>query len=118
MNVVVDVNEQGPVVEEVLSQRTKLRSLKTFMITEGHTMKQLNESIERAQEKGVELEARAVARWRLSAKYEDGHVMPWAFDRWRRFIKIRQLVGWTLNNLENRLQNFRCDLSWSFNKWK
>lgn len=33
-------------------------------------------------------------------------------------MKLRKLVGFLLNNMENRLQPCKADLSSAFNKWK
>jgi len=33
-------------------------------------------------------------------------------------VKLRKLVGFLLNNMENRLQPCKADLSSAFNKWK
>lgn len=59
-----------------------------------------------------------VRRLQLRSNFEDGHVLPSAFDRWKRFVKVRQLIGWHLNNTYNRLTPLKCDLSLAFNRWK
>ena len=40
------------------------------------------------------------------------------FDRWRTFVKMRKLVGYLLNNMENRLKPVNADMSICFLRWK
>jgi hypothetical protein len=49
--VVKDVNECGPVVEEVLAWRVKLHSLKYFMIDEGYEKHQVEDECQKAKER-------------------------------------------------------------------
>jgi hypothetical protein len=43
---------------------------------------------------------------------------PYAFDRWRQWVKLRQLMKFLLKNVENRLHPVKADLSIAFNRWK
>lgn len=48
----------------------------------------------------------------------DAYLIPKMFDRWRYFIKMRKLVGFILNNMQNRLHAGKADMSYAFNRWK
>jgi len=45
--------------------------------------------------------SRAVARMRHYTKDEDKYLKPKMFDRWREFVRIRKLVRYLLNKMEN-----------------
>ena len=104
-------------MEEVLKERLNVSCLKAFMQHEGFDPKQVEDEMERANKKSNELLARSIARWQKGVE-DDAYLMPKMFDRWKYFVKMRKLVRWTLNNMENRLTPVKADMSWAFNKWK
>lgn len=48
----------------------------------------------------------------------DNYLKPRMFDRWKKYVKIRKLIRYLLNNMENRLCPNKADLSIAFNRWK
>ena len=73
-----------------------------------------------ADEAQKEKLARAIARWQNCNPEGDNcdYLKNTCFDRWRQYVKMRKLVGYILNNMENWMQPYKADLSWAFNKWK
>ena len=40
------------------------------------------------------------------------------FDRWKQFVKMRKLIRYLLNNMENCLQASKADKHRAFQRWK
>lgn len=116
-NTVIEVNEIGPVVEEVLDHRLDVHNLKNLMADEGFTSHQINDLSDGADKKGLELIARSVARMKHWNGTDD-YLKPKMFDRWRRFVTFRRIVKSWLEYMANRQQHQKADLSYCFNKWK
>jgi len=49
---------------------------------------------------------------------ETGYLKPKMFDRWRQYIKMRQLVRYLLKSMENKLLPVKSDLAIAFGRWK
>lgn len=47
--------------------------------------------------------ARSIARLKRSDQEDDSYLLPVCFDRWREFVKVRKLVGYMLNFMENKM---------------
>lgn len=89
------------------------------MDEQGYEKKEIEEETEKANKRQQELLARAVARWQNCDKDEgDEWLKGTCFDRWREYVRMRKLIGFLLNNMENRLQPYKADLSIAFNRWK
>jgi len=114
---VVEVNEIGPIVEEVLDARMDVQNLKQLMADEGFTNYEVEDVAHKADRKGLELMARSVARWKHWNGTDD-YLKPKMFDRWRRFVKFRKIVKHWLDFIANRNQHRKADLSYAFLKWK
>ena len=114
---VIEVNEIGPVVEEVLDARLDVTNLKNLMASEGFTEHQIEDVANRASDKGLELLGRAIGRWKCWNGTDD-YLKPKMFDRWRRFVAMRRIVKHWLAFLTNRQAHVKADLSYCFNKWK
>ena len=115
---VIEVNEAGPVVEEVLDHRMDVENLKNLMKDEAFTKAQIDEIAEKASQKGLELLSRAVARWKHYDAETDSYLIPKMFDRWRHFVAVRKIVKHWLGFIENRQQHVKCDIATACNKWK
>ena len=113
----IEVNEIGPVVEEVLDARLDVTNLKNLMASEGFTEHQIEDVAQRAGDKGLELLRRSIGRWKCWNGTDD-YLKPKMFDRWRRFVQMRRIVKHWLNFLTNRQQHVKADLGHCFNKWK
>ena len=113
----VEVNEIGPVVEQVLEARIDVMNLKKLMADEGFTDYQVNDVFHSADKKGLELIARSIGRWKCWNGTDD-YLKPKMFDRWRQFVKMRKIVKHWLDMITNRQQHKKADLSYCFNKWK
>ena len=114
---VIEANEIGPVVEEVLDKQMDVANLKNLMADEGFTNYQVQDVTDNAEKKANELLARSVARWKHWNGTDD-YLKPKMFDRWRQYIQMRKIVRHWLDFLTNRQQHEKADLSYCFNKWK
>ena len=114
---VIEVNEIGPVVEEVLQSRLDVTNLKNLMTQEGFTSHQIDDVAHKADQKSLELIARSIGRWKTWNGTDD-YLKPKVFDRWRRFVHYRKIVKHWLDFMSNRQQHGKADLSFCFLKWK
>ena len=113
----LEVNEEGPVVEEVLEQQMNVFNLKKFMRDEGFTQRQIEEIAKKGQEKSDSLLAKAIGVWR-NADGSDNYLYAKMFARWKKFTQMRKIIGHWLDFMENRQSHIKADLSHAFNKWK
>ena len=118
MTTVIDVNETGPVVEEVLDHQLDVHNLKALMDKEGFTQNEIDEVADKAQDKGLDLIARAVGRWKHYTYDDDKYLIPKMFDRWRQWVAFRKILRHWLDYIGNRQNHVKADLSHAFNKWK
>ena len=100
---VIEVNETGPVVEEVLDHRIDVQNLKNYMKDQGYTEPEVEIISKQCMDRSKELMARAVARMKHYQEEDDLYLVPKMFDRWRFFVKMRKLTKHWLNYIENRL---------------
>ena len=114
---VIEVNEIGPVVEQVLDKQMDVANLRNLMKDEAFTGVQVEDITHSSQDKGLELISRAIGRWKHWNGTDD-YLKPKMFDRWKQFVKMRRIVKHWLNFIENRQQHQKSDLSHSFFKWK
>ena len=114
---VIEVNEIGPVVEEVLEKQLDVANLKNLMTSEGFTPNQIEDVAFKASKKSLELISRSIGRWKHWNRTDD-YLKPKMFDRWRRFIQFRKIVKHWLDFITNRQQHQKADMSYCFNKWK
>lgn len=112
------VNEQGPIVEEVLREQLRFENCKNFLRDQAYTPSEVSDISDWAKGRTRELLARSVARLQHYSKSTDLYLKPKMFDRWKMFVKIRKLVRYLLRNMENKLHPVRADQSIAFNRWK
>lgn len=98
---VIEVNEIGPVTEEVLDKQLDVANLRNLMADEGFTEHQIEDIHQTASKKSLELLARAVGRWKCM-NGSDNYLKPKMFDRWRRFVAFRKIVKHWLDFIGNR----------------
>ena len=115
---VMDVNLEGPIVEDVLNAQMDVGNMKNFMKKEGFTDRQIDEIANKGQDKGDSILKKAIGRWKVHSKDQDGYLQTKMFDRWRQYVHMRKIVKYWLNFIENRQQVVKSDLSHAFNKWK
>ena len=87
------------------------------MADEGFRNYEVDELTQGAIAKQREHLARSIGRWRC-CDGTDNYLKPKMFDRWRRFVKMRKLVGYWLDNMHNRQKVRSANLSDAFLKWK
>ena len=114
---VIEVNEMGPIVEEVLDKQMKVANLKNLMTEEGFTPTEVQNVSDKANAKGLELLARSIGRWKCWDG-SDNYLKPKMFDRWRQWMAMRKVVKHWLDFLTNRQEHQKADLSYCFLKWK
>jgi len=113
---VIDVNETGPIVEEVLEAQQQWTNQLKFMCDQGYTQKEMDELAEKAKDFSKTLISKTIARFNHVAG--DSYLIPKMFARWRQFVQMRKLLRYILRNIENKLQPVKADLSIAFNRWK
>lgn len=115
---VIEVNETGPVVEEVLNHEIECSALISFMADQAYTPKEIEQAVEISQNNVNEHLQRTISRIKHYTQHDDLYLKPKMFDRWKLYVKMRKLMRYILRNVENRLQPVRADLSIAFNRWK
>ena len=113
----IDVNEVGPIAEQVLKNQLQVHNLRKLMADEGFTNYQVDAVTINAEKRSNELLAKSIARikhWNGT----DDYLKPKMFDRWRRFVAFRKIIKHWLDFMTNRQAHGKADLSHMFNKWK
>lgn len=59
-----------------------------------------------------------MARWKAYKGANSAYLKPKMFGRWVLFVKMRKLVKYHLNNMQNKLTPVKADLSIAFNRWQ
>jgi len=118
LRTVQEVNEQGPVVEQVLDHTLDFKNCQKFMEDQGYTKPEIEQVVEQAKGRVRELLARAVARMKHYTTDDDLYLKPKMFDRWRMYVKMRKLVRHWMNYISNRQSHHRADLAVAFDRWK
>ena len=101
MSTVIEVNEIGPIAEDVLDKQLDNANLKNFMKKEGFTEHQIEDIVHNAAVKSRELLAKTIGRWK-SYNGTDDYLKPKCFDRWRRFVAFRRVIKHWLDFIANR----------------
>ena len=98
---VIEVNEIGPIAEEVLEKQLDVANLRNLMADEGFTEHQIEDVTQNASDKALELLAKSVGRWKCWNGTDD-YLKPKVFDRWKRFVAFRRIVKHWLDFMANR----------------
>jgi hypothetical protein len=114
--VIIELNEEGPVREEVFEQRQILENCKNFMRDEGYHEKEIEQVLKCGvvDKKGLILKAIN----RMKHYNDDLYVVPKAFDQWKRYIHMKKLFRYWLNYSNQRAQYIKSDLARAFDVWK
>lgn len=80
-----DVNDDGPLVEEVLMHKLRLKNMADFMRDQKYTKSQVDEAVNFSSTRVKDLMGKALARLRHASKdkSDDKYLKPICFDRWR-----------------------------------
>ena len=82
----IEVNDAGPVVEEVLDHQLDVHNLKNLMKDEGFKPSEIDDIEQEADKKSLETMAKAIGRWKHYTYEDDKYLVPKMFDRWRQWI--------------------------------
>ena len=115
---VIEVNDAGPVVEEVLEHQLDVHNLKQMMKDEGFKQGEIDDIEHDADKKSLEKMAKVVGRWKHYTYEDDKYLIPKMFDRWRQWIQLRKIVKHWLDFIGNKQNNTKADLQHAFGKWK
>lgn len=119
VSVELEVDEVGPVVEEVHHHQLRDRNMKYFLRDEAYTPIEIHRISQWARGRTKEYLARTITRMQhYDSKDGDKYLKPKMFDRWKLFTRVRKLIRYLLNNMENRMQPVKADLSVAFIRWK
>ena len=99
---VIEVNDTGPVVEEVLDHQLDVHNLKKLMTEEGFGKHEIADIEDEAAKKSLALIAKAVGRWRHYTYDGDKYLIPKMFERWRQWISLRKIVKHWLDFIGNK----------------
>jgi len=100
---VIEVNEEGPVVEIVLDEEAHYYNLKGFMSNQGYRKFEIDDVVAITKDKAQEGVARSIARWKAYKGANSAYLKPKMFDRWVAFVKFRKLMRYHLKNMLNKL---------------
>lgn len=115
---VVNVNETGPVVEEVLDHQLDVHNLKKLMTEEGFGKHEIDDIENEAQKKSLDTIAKVIGRWKHYTYDGDKYLIPKMFERWRQWIQLRKIVKTWLDFIGNKQNHVKADMQHAFNKWK
>ena len=92
-----------------MQEQLKVQNYKNYLLDQGYTKHEVDEVTQWAKGRSKELLARSVARLTILDKEDDAYLKPKMFDRWKQFVKMRKLIRYLLNNMENSLQASKAD---------
>lgn len=115
-----EVNECGPVVEEVLEARLMIKNCLDFLKKEGYTEKQIGQFDELADQRNFDKLRKAVGHWQAHVNREpdDTQLLPICINRWKQYTQMRKIINHWLNFITERREPLKVSLKQFFNRWK
>lgn len=110
-----DLNQTGPVTEQVFEANRTIRNLKSFMAKENYTPEEIAKKVKEVEETNRRQMEMVVKRLKIP---KGDRVMCRAFGHWVFWIKIKRLMKYHLRFANHSVQPVLCDLRWAFEKWK
>jgi uncharacterized protein YjiS (DUF1127 family) len=109
---VEDVNECGPVVEEVLEARLMIKNCMDFLKDEGYTEKQIGQFEELAEQRNLDKLRRAVGHWRahINRVPDDNQLLPIVINRWKQFTQMRKIINHWLDFITTKKEPLKANL--------
>jgi len=111
-----EMNEEGPVREEVFEERIKYENLKCLLKDEGYEERDIAGALN--QEKGRQSTLILKSVRRMQHYNEELYLKPKVFDRWKQFVHIRRLFKYWLGFAHKRGEFVKSDLYYAFDKWR
>ena len=114
-NLIQEVNETGPVTEEVFEANRTITNLKAFMRKENYTEEEIAKKVESVNDQNHYLMNKLVKRLKLS---KDEKFMCRCFEHWRMWIGVKRIFKYHLRKCNNSIKPVLCDLYHAFERWK
>lgn len=111
-----EMNETGPVTEQVFEGNRLIKNLRGFMKTEGYPEEQIKRIVEEVKEKETHKIRQCIARWQIFNNPEK-RLQIKAFDHFATAIKMRKILRYWLNFSNNRVVHVKADMQEAFRKW-
>jgi hypothetical protein len=111
---VQEINENGPVTEDVFEARRMNKNLQAFMSSEGFTPDEVAEKLENVRVKNKHLMLKCLTRWQVSREKK---AQIYCFDRIVLWVKFRKLMKEKLRFCHNSVSPELCDISQAFKMW-
>lgn len=117
---VEDVNECGPVVEEVLEARLMIKNCLDFLKKEGYTQKQRDEFEDLSEKRNLDKIRRAIGHWRAHVNKEpdDMQLLPIVMERWKFYTKMRKVINHWLDFITIKKEPMKADMKRYWDRWK
>lgn len=111
-----EMNEEGPIREQVFEERILLQNHKNFMSKEGFDEKEIQQALKDEKARQGTLMLKSVCR--MQHYNEELYTLPKMLDRWKAYIHMRKLYRYWLGFANKRGEFIKSDLHYSFDKWK
>jgi hypothetical protein len=107
----------GPVRADQWEASREIENLKEFMRHEQFDENHIQEVVNKVEKGSHDLLLKYASRMRIR-RHPEKRILPWFFDRWKKFCALRKLYRHIFRQSYNRCNNVKAILQYSFNRWK
>ena len=112
-----ELNQTGPVTEEVFEADRTISNLKAFMRKERFTEEEIEAKFTECKEKNDYQMNKVITVLKITPRANREALMK-CWQHWRMWIKVKRLMKYHLRKCNHQLQPIKADLMWAFDKWK
>lgn len=109
-----EMNQTGPITEQVFEATRLGHNLKEFMRSENFTEEEIATKDAKVKEYNKYLMDKALRRFRISKA--DKKIVG-ALEHWKKWIATKRLFNYYVKEGNNQTMFGKCDLNWAFKKW-
>ena len=109
-----EMNQTGPITEQVFEATRLGHNLKEFMRSENFTEEEIAAKDAKVKEYNKYLMDKALRRFKISKA--DKKIVG-ALEHWKKWIATKRLFNYYVKEGNNQTMFGKCDLNWAFKKW-
>ena len=112
---VEELNQTGPITEEVFEANRTITNLKAFLQSEHYTDEEIAALCKDVFQRGEDQMKWLILRLKQP---KTNRVMQRCFDHWVFWLKVKRAMKYHLRFCSNQVAPVRCDIRWAFDKWR
>jgi hypothetical protein len=115
-----EVNDCGPVVEDVLEAKLDIKNCIKMLTEEGFTPQQIAEFEEKAEARNLDKLRKSIGHWRAYTLGEDddSRLLPIFINRWKQYVVMRKILKRWLNVITDQADPIKADMRLFFDRWR